>query len=771
MKKISIIILLMICMSMLLLTGCFGVTPKIDSENLEYQGDTNDTETVDTGGGTVATEGAETVDTGGGTVATEGAGTVEADTTKPVITGSRAPLPNSFGWNNTDVTVSFSCADTGPVQSGIEINTVAGETVTTEGKNQSVTNTGVCIDVAGNVADSVTVSNINIDKTPPVVTITLPKNGKYGLNESVTATWSATDDLSGVEDSKAKKTIKIDTKSKGKKKITLPWGLVKDEAGNSSEEVTISYEVIESDTTKPVITGSRAPLPNSFGWNNTDVTVSFSCADTGPVQSGIEINTVAGETVTTEGKNQSVTNTGVCTDAAGNTADPVTVSNINIDKTPPEVTITLPGTGEYALNQSITATWSATDALSGVVSPVSGTVSIDTSSVGTKTFTLPAGTATDKAGNSSLIVTKSYSVIADTEDPEMIYPQKWATGDGTAENPWANDCIKEALTNCPVGGTIFLKAGYYILSDKVDVRKKVNIIGEGRNKTIIITADAHGLHINGVDYVTIKNLTVDGDAQIITEEDYRGCIVVGQCSYALLENIEVKNGGDFGIDTNTMNHSSLLNIYAHDNGSHGIHSGTDISGNNAHNTYRDIYSWDNAKGGFDDRGNGTFTDEDLYNLYDNLQCWDNGTHGISINGQHNATLSNSSVSGSGIKGLYLYDIEDCNFHDCYVELSDEQGIYLQNSDNNNFTDVIVKNNNAVNGSISGITVRESNGTRFTSCQSYDDRDTPLQRYGIHTEDSVDYVNLVNCILLPNLKGAIVNYAEAEIIDGMKLASL
>jgi len=405
MKKISIIILLIICLSSLLLTGCeeIGITPEIDSGNSEYQGDTSDTGTGDTGG----------------TVDTEDTGTVEVDTTKPVITGSRAPLPNSFGWNNTDVTVSFSCADTGSVQSGIDINTVAGGTVTTEGKDQSVTNTGVCTDVAGNTADPVTVSNINIDKTPPVVTITLPKNGKYGLNESVTATWSATDALSGVEDSKAPKTIKINTTSKGKKKITLPPGLVKDKAGNSSKEVTATYEVVEVDTTKPVITGSRAPLPNSFGWNNNDVTVSFSCEDVGPVQFGIVTNTVAGATVTTEGKDQSVTNTGECIDAAGNVADPVTVSGINIDKTPPEVTITLPGTGEYVQNQSITATWSTTDALSGVISPVSGSVSIDTSSVGTNTFTLPAGATTDKAGNSSLKVTISYSVIEDTEEPVM----------------------------------------------------------------------------------------------------------------------------------------------------------------------------------------------------------------------------------------------------------------------------------------------------------------------------------------------------------------
>jgi len=117
------------------------------------------------------------------------------------------------------------------------------------------------------------------------------------------------------------------------------------------EPATEESATVEVDTTKPVIIGSRDPLPNSFGWNNTDVTVSFSCKDVGPVQSGIAVNTVAGATVITEGKNQSVTNTGTCVDVAGNTADPVTVSNIDIDKTPPVVVLTLPGTGEYVLKQ------------------------------------------------------------------------------------------------------------------------------------------------------------------------------------------------------------------------------------------------------------------------------------------------------------------------------------------------------------------------------------------------------------------------------------
>ena len=385
----------------------------------------------------------------------------------------------------------------------------------------------------------------------------------------------------------------------------------------------------------------------------------------------------------------------------GDTNDTGTVSNINIDKTPPVVTITLPGTGEYVLNQSITATWSATDALSGVASPVSGTVSIDTSSVGTKTFTLPVGTVKDKAGNSSLKVTKSYSVIADTEepiivdpeDPEMVYPQQWATGDGTAKNPWANSCIESAYTACPAGGTVYLRAGYYQLAGRVDITKQINIIGEGIDKTIIKTADAHGLHVNEVDYVTIKGLTVDGDAQTTGAETYRYCIGIGRSNYITLEDIEVKNGSRIGIDANNNNHLLFTNIYAHDiTYSHGIHPGGDIIGRNMSNTYRDIYCWDNGKGGFDD-SNDVFNPSEVGNIYDNLQCWDNGTNGIVIVGHEGGILSNSFVSGNRENGIYLTDAKDFNIHDCYTELNGEEGVEIIYSENVSLTNVIIKSNN------------------------------------------------------------------------------
>jgi hypothetical protein len=76
---------------------------------------------------------------------------------------------------------------------------------------------------------------------------------------------------------------------------------------------------------------------------------------------------------------------------------------IKIDKTVPTVTLSLPST--VLLKQVISATWTATDSTSGV-DPSSGTLPIDTNSVGTKTISV---TVWDKAGNAKT-VTKTVNV-------------------------------------------------------------------------------------------------------------------------------------------------------------------------------------------------------------------------------------------------------------------------------------------------------------------------------------------------------------------------
>lgn len=147
------------------------------------------------------------------------------------------------------------------------------------------------------------------------------------------------------------------------------------------------------DTTPPTIMASRSPDPNSDGWNNSDVTVSFTCEDP---ESGI---TECSDPVTLSSGGAGLVAQGTATNGEGLTAE-VTVGDINIDLTPPEVTYG-GSAGTYTVDEQVGITCSATDAMSGVASdscaPVSG--SAYDFGVGEHAF---SATATDLAGNEGL---------------------------------------------------------------------------------------------------------------------------------------------------------------------------------------------------------------------------------------------------------------------------------------------------------------------------------------------------------------------------------
>jgi hypothetical protein len=431
------------------------------------------------------------------------------------------------------------------------------------------------------------------------------------------------------------------------------------------------------------------------------------------------------------------------------------------------VTITLSGTGEYVLNQSITATWSATDALSGVVSPVSGTVSIDTSSVGTKTFTLPAGTAKDKAGNSSLKVTKSYSVIATTEepvieDPDTVYPQKWATGTGTASNPWANNCINKAVAACPDGGTVYLKGGYYTLSNILIPNKRVSIIGVGIDKVIIKTKMTNTNAIySEQDHLALRGFTLDCDSQL---PNSKSGINLHNCDYVELKNLDVKNAGKEAINVYEVNHSLFENLYLHDNNEHGIHSGSGTLGRNMYNVYQNVYCYNNGGYGFYDRGDGEqgHEIEHCHNVFDNIQAWDNAMTGISIEYQKSATISDLESTGNKSTGLEFYHLEDSNISNCISknnvpDSGYQYGVSIYYGKNITLTNVVVLNN------YTGIQLYQCENIDLDSCQSYDDRDTLLQRYGMELKENCSEITVLNCKLTPNLVGDIDNPYSVAIV--------
>jgi hypothetical protein len=269
---------------------------------------------------------------------------IGTDNDLPTITAQAHPLPNANGWNNTDVTVTFTCSD---ATSGIASCT-APVTVATEGPGQVVS--GTAVDKAGNSASaSVT---LNIDKTPPTIigSASPPANGNGWNNGDVIVTFNCADGLSGVATCPAPITVAAE----GANQVVS--GTAVDKAGNSaSASVTLNI-----DKTPPTITGSVSPPANGDGWNNTDVTVTFTCGDG---LSGVA-TCPAPVTVATEGAGQTVP--GTAFDRADNSA--FSSVTVNLDKTMPLLQIDSPPDGATVPSSPVTVSGTATDALSGIKS-------------------------------------------------------------------------------------------------------------------------------------------------------------------------------------------------------------------------------------------------------------------------------------------------------------------------------------------------------------------------------------------------------------------
>ena len=240
--------------------------------------------------------------------------TINRDATAPVITtGTQSPAANENGWNNSEVTVDFTCSDN---LSGVVLESFT-QTVSSEGSNQSTS--AQCEDLAGNTS-SATYSGINIDMTDPVTS-----------------------------------------------------------------------------------SGTQSPAANENGWNNSEVTVDFTCSDE---LSGAASDSVS-TTIITEGAEQSAI--GQCEDLAGNTSS-ATYEGINIDWTAPSI-YTAFGL-VYLLGEPVEI--SCEDELSGLAS-CEGT--LNTNNPGTNSQVV---TAIDIAGN----------VATPSVEYEIHYDLVCGTGDG-----------------------------------------------------------------------------------------------------------------------------------------------------------------------------------------------------------------------------------------------------------------------------------------------------------------------------------------------------
>jgi hypothetical protein len=242
------------------------------------------------------------------------------DPTVGTVTATRASgaAYSAGDWSNEDVVVTWTCSDTGG--SGA----VAPTPVT---RSSTGTVTPVCRDTAGNETSGDAVE-VNIDTAAPTgnVALTLPDGSPYATGSwsrvPVTASFTCADAggsgllvLGG--------------------SITLPDSqpvtfFCSDRAGNSTALPAQALVDGTPPSLGPVQLVTAAGLPYTAGsWTDQDVTVSWTCGDTGG--SGLDPTAATGETRTTSG-----TVTPSCSDLAGNTATGSAV-DVRIDRVAPVV--------------------------------------------------------------------------------------------------------------------------------------------------------------------------------------------------------------------------------------------------------------------------------------------------------------------------------------------------------------------------------------------------------------------------------------------------
>jgi hypothetical protein len=342
----------------------------------------------------VSTEGANQVISGTVTDAANNTNTAKITLnigkTAPKIVANASPAPNSSGWNNTSVTVTFTCTvGTAPLATCPQ-----PQTVSTQGANQVIS--GTVTDVAGNTASaSVT---LNIETTPPTITgVASPLPNSNGWNNTnVTVTWTCVAGKSAIASCPSPTTVSTQGANQN---VT---GTVSDVAGNSAS-ATLSISI---DKTAPTISATVSPAPNAAGWNNSPVTVTFTCADS---LSGIATCSPM-QSLSTPGANQIVS--GAATDNAGNSAS--TQVTLNISTTPPTIIASVSPSPNAAgwNNSSVTVSFACAPGGAPIVSCPSPTV------VTTQGSNIPVtGTVTDASGATS---TATVILKIDSTPPTII---------------------------------------------------------------------------------------------------------------------------------------------------------------------------------------------------------------------------------------------------------------------------------------------------------------------------------------------------------------
>jgi hypothetical protein len=252
--------------------------------------------------------------------------------------------------------------------------------------------------------------------TPGVISGTNPNQGTFTLG------WTAATDPDGTFPSyrlyrrdaddahftEVDSPISASAFRTGEAEGTFTYAVAADDGNLLSAKSAASASIVV-DRTAPSAPSRRADRsPEGGNWWRDTVTVTFFGSTDPALPDGSPGSGVASITAPiTKSTSGVFTLSGTATDAAGNVSDETTAT-VRVDAESPDVGFTA-CPGDVILRSATSLLWTASDASSGISGATSGSVALDTSTLGTRTATV---TATDVVGHQAT-ASCSYRVIYD----------------------------------------------------------------------------------------------------------------------------------------------------------------------------------------------------------------------------------------------------------------------------------------------------------------------------------------------------------------------
>ena len=294
---------------------------------------------------------------------------VVADAVPPTITASVSPAPNAAGWNNSDPTVTFTCADS---DSGIAF---CSEPIVISSETAGQIVVGTAIDQAGNTA-SVSVT-VKLDKTAPSVAVTSPASGAQIFASPINVDGTASDAFSGLSSVSCSGVPALINGSSFNCSVALTpnANLINatalDVAGNSS-----TFPLSLTFTPSPTV---RLTAPAHLSYLNLSPTTVTGTVDDptatitiNSIQAPVANGQFSAQVPLAEGPNIITATATSAAGAVGNSSIEVT-----LDTTPPRVNINTPADKFVTTEDSITVSGSINDIVVGTVNDEQAQVTVN----------------------------------------------------------------------------------------------------------------------------------------------------------------------------------------------------------------------------------------------------------------------------------------------------------------------------------------------------------------------------------------------------------